>query len=264
MDALKFQKCGTGRNVLLCLHGFLGEAGDWAEFANVFLARSKEWQVVVIELPGHAAVGSGAICPGVDEFSGLLRDLVLKQGWGAAALAGYSLGGRLALHTALSFPDVFPHFIGISTMAGIEDGAERAQRLASDAALAARLRSGVDWAVFLHDWWNQPVFASPARHAGDFEKFLQSRRHRNPEHMAVCLETWSAGVLPSQWSALAGYPGRALLLSGDSDSKYTSAAVRMQAGFRNADRVLVSLAGHQLLMEKPGDVANAVFNFLNP
>lgn len=80
--------------------------------------------------------------------------------------------------------------------------------------------------------------------------------------MAACLETWSAGRLPSKWSSLPDYPGRALLLSGACDAKYTSAAARMQFAFCNAKRMVVPSAGHQLLVEKPMEVANAVADFL--
>jgi len=262
MDALKIHKRGSGKKVLLCLHGFLGEAGDWESFAESFLVRLKVWQVVMIDLPGHSAEEPEWQCPVVDVFAGSLRDLVEREGWGRVAIAGYSLGGRLALHTALSFPGVFSDFVGISTLAGIEDEAERALRIASDAALATKLRSRGDFAGFLSEWWNQPVFASPARHSGDFKKFLDSRLRRNPERMAACLETWSAGRLPSKWSSLPAYPGRALILSGACDAKYTLAAARMQSAFSNANRMVVPSAGHQLLLEKPVEVANAVADFL--
>lgn len=260
---LKFHTRGTGGRVLLCLHGFLGEASDWEKFAESFLAHSPEWQVVLIDLPGHFDEELGWICPTAAEFSQSLRDLVAAQGWGAAAVAGYSLGGRLGLQAALSFPEVFPVFIGISTTAGIEHEAERARRVEADSALAARLRSGGDFAGFLREWWHQPVFASPVREGVDVGAFLASRLRRDPLRMASCLETWSVGRLPSQWSALLNYSGRALLLSGEADGKFTSASMRMQAAFRKAQHHSIASAGHQLLAEKPEEVAQAVAGFLN-
>ena len=260
---LKFRTLGTGSRLLLCLHGFLGEGSDWTEFANVFLAHAPEWQVALIELPGHCEEEHGWICPSVNEFAQSLQELVEAQGWGTAAVAGYSLGGRLGLHAALSFPATFPAFIGISTTAGIEDEAERARRLDSDSALAARLRSNVNFAAFLREWWLQPVFTSPARDDGQAAEFVASRQRRDPLRMAACLESWSAGRLPSQWSALSKYPGRALLLSGDADAKFTSAAVRMQPAFQYAEHCSLASAGHQLLAEKSQEVALAVAAFLS-
>ena len=263
MGRLKFHTRGTGGRVLLCLHGFLGEGSDWEKFAESFLAHSPEWQLALIDLPGHSEEEMGWICPSADELSQSLRDLVASKGWGTAAVAGYSLGGRLGLQAALSFPEVFPVFIGISTTAGIEDEPERARRVEADSALASRLRSGGDFESFLREWWHQPVFASPAREGVDVEDFVASRRLRDPVLMAACLETWSVGRLPSHWSALPEYSGRALLLNGEADGKFASAAKRMQVAFRNAEHHSIASAGHQLLAEKPEEVAQAVATFLN-
>jgi len=259
---LKFQTLGNGSHVMLCLHGFLGEGSDWANFAEAFLSHTPDWSLVLVDLPGHCEEEAGWNCPAVDEFSRSLRTLVEDQGWGSAVLAGYSLGGRLGLNAVLSFPEVFPIFIGLSTMAGIEDGAERARRRDTDAALASCLRSGNDFTAFLREWWHQPVFASPARDGGSLEKFVASRQLRDPVCMAACLETWSAGSLPSQWSALASYPGRVLLLTGEADSKFAFAAARMQTGFRDAEHRAIAGAGHQLLVEKAEETALAVASFL--
>jgi 2-succinyl-6-hydroxy-2,4-cyclohexadiene-1-carboxylate synthase len=263
MGRLKFHTRGTGGRVLLCLHGFLGEGSDWEKFADAFLVHAPEWQVALIDLPGHSDEEVGWLCPAADEFSQSLRDLVAAEGWRTAAVAGYSLGGRLGLHTALSFPAVFPVFIGISTTAGMEDEAERARRVDSDSALASRLCSDADFPGFLREWWHQPVFASPARLGGDLEDFVTSRQRRDPVRMAACLETWSSGRMPSQWFSLPEYPGSALLLSGDADCKYTSVAAQMHSAFRNAEQVCIAGAGHQLLMEKPQEVAQAMAAFLN-
>jgi 2-succinyl-6-hydroxy-2,4-cyclohexadiene-1-carboxylate synthase len=260
---LKFRTLGTGSRLLLCLHGFLGEGSDWTEFANVFLAHAPEWQVALIDLPGHCEEEMGWSCPTVHEFAQSLQKLVEAEGWGTVAIAGYSLGGRLGLHAALSFPANFPAFVGISTTAGIEDEAERARRSDSDSVLAVLLRSDVDFAAFLREWWHQPVFASPARDDDQVAEFVASRQRRDPLRMAACLESWSAGRLPSQWSALSIYPGRALLLSGEADSKFTSAAVRMQSAFQYAEHCSLASAGHQLLVEKSREVAHAVAAFLN-
>jgi pimeloyl-ACP methyl ester carboxylesterase len=69
--------------------------------------------------------------------------------------------------------------------------------------------------------------------------------------------------MPAQWSALPDYAGRALLLSGEVDTKYIATAERMQSGFQNAEHLVVPNAGHQLLMEKPQEVARAMAAFLN-
>jgi 2-succinyl-6-hydroxy-2,4-cyclohexadiene-1-carboxylate synthase len=260
MDALKFQILGSkGGPALVCLHGFLGTGSDWLPFAEEILRLRPDVQILLPDLPGHGE--SVSIPP--ENFVECLVATLDSAAIPHAAFAGYSLGGRLALTAALNRPDRFPVFLGISTTAGIDDEVERARRIDSDAANALRLRLGGDFEGFLRDGWPQPVFASPARKWGDVEEFVASRRQRDPLRMAACLETWSSGMIPSKWSGLMDYPGRALLLSGDADGKYTSLAARMQFAFQDAERLCIAGAGHQLLMDKPEGVAIAVAAFLN-
>src|SRR4051794_6896184 len=52
------------------------------------------------------------------------------------ALVGYSMGGRLALHTVLHEPDRFAALVLVGVTAGIEDPHEREKRRQSDESLA--------------------------------------------------------------------------------------------------------------------------------
>ena len=63
-------------------------------------------------------------------------DEIAEAGEGAA-LVGYSLGGRLALHAALREPDRYRALVTVGASAGIEDVAERTARLQADEKLAA-------------------------------------------------------------------------------------------------------------------------------
>jgi len=58
------------------------------------------------------------------------------------ALVGYSMGGRLALHTALAMPERVSRLVLVSTGAGIEDPAARAARRTADETLAESIERG--------------------------------------------------------------------------------------------------------------------------
>lgn len=257
MDALKFQILGSkGGPALVCLHGFLGTGADWQPFAKEFLRLCPDVQILLPDLPCHGE--SVSIPPEI--FIERLASTLDSAAIPCAALAGYSLGGRLALSAALSQPDRFPAFIGISATAGIESPEERKSRREADAKLAKRLRQDSFESV-LRDWWNLPIFDSPNKK--NFADFLSSRSTQNPAVLAEVLEKWSPGVLPSLWNKLPAYPGDALLFAGEADAKYSLLARRMAESFRSAKTHILPGCGHRLLDEAPLELARAVADFLH-
>jgi 2-succinyl-6-hydroxy-2,4-cyclohexadiene-1-carboxylate synthase len=232
MDALKFQILGAkGGPALVCLHGFLGTGADWQPFAKEILRLRPDVQILLPDLPGHGE--SVSIPP--ENFVERLAATLDSVGIPRAALAGYSLGGRLALSVALSQSDRFPAFIGISTTAGIESPEERKSR-------------------------REAVFDSPKKK--NSADFLASRSTQNPAALAEVLEKWSSGVLPSLWNELPTYPGDALLLAGEADAKYSLLARRMAESFRSAKTQILPGWGHRLLDEAPLELARLVADFL--
>lgn len=256
MDALKFQILGAkGGPALVCLHGFLGTGADWQSFAKEFLRLCPDVQILLPDLPGHGESVSFPPENFVERLAATLGSAAIPR----AALAGYSLGGRLALSAALSQPDRFPAFIGISTTAGIESPKERKSRRGADDQLAKRLRED-SFESFLRDWWNLPIFDSPKKK--NSAEFLASRGTQNPAALAEVLEKWSPGVLPSLWKELPAFPGDALLIAGEADSKYSLLARRMAESFRSAKTQILPGFGHRLLDEAPLELAHAVADFL--
>ncbi len=75
---------------------------------------------------------------------GLLDDLGVER----PVIAGYSMGGRLALYLALRHPDRCAGLFLESASPGLEDAGERAARRAADGEMATRLED--DFEGFLH------------------------------------------------------------------------------------------------------------------
>jgi 2-succinyl-6-hydroxy-2,4-cyclohexadiene-1-carboxylate synthase len=256
METLKFQTLGpSGGPALICLHGFLGSGSDWFSFAQELHRLRPEIQILVPDLPGH---GDSVSIP-LQNFTARLCETLDAAQISRAALAGYSLGGRLALAAAIEHSQRFPAFIGISTTAGIENPGERKSRCEADAKLALRLREE-SFESFLRDWWSLPIFDSPKKKPAD--EFVASRLTQNPAAMAEVLDNWSPGVLPAHWSELPAYPGSALLLAGECDAKYALLASRMAESFRSAQTQILPSCGHRLLEEAPLELARAVVDFL--
>jgi 2-succinyl-6-hydroxy-2,4-cyclohexadiene-1-carboxylate synthase len=258
MDSMKLQILGTKSGpALVCLHGFLGTGADWLPFAEEFIRLRPDVQILLTDLPGHGE--SVSIPPEnfVERLAAALDSAAIPR----AALAGYSLGGRLALTAAIAQPQRFPTFIGISTTAGIKSPDERNARREADTALAKRLRED-SFEEFLREWWSLPIFDSPKKMSSD--EFLATRLTQNPAALSEVFEAWSPGVLPSLWNELPTYPGDALLLAGEADSKYSLLAHRMAESFRSAKPQILPGCGHRLLEEAPLELAHDVADFFPP
>jgi len=257
METLKLQNLGPADGpALVCLHGFLGTGSDWLPFAQELQRLRPEIQILLPDLPGH---GESVNIP-PDNFSERLIESLDAARIPRSAIAGYSLGGRLALAAVIAHPHRFPAFIGISATAGIESPLERTTRREADAKLAQRLREE-SFDSFLRDWWSLPIFDSPKKIPVD--EFLASRLAQNPSALAEVLDAWSPGVLPALWNELPYYSGTDLLLAGESDSKYSLAARRMSEAFRSAQTQILPGCGHRLLDEAPQDLARSVAEFLS-
>src|SRR5690242_8180231 len=102
------------------------------------------WRWIVPDLRGHGETQSrdGAPCS-MDACTGDLEMLWDALGVERTHLAGYSMGGRLALHVAARRPGRVLSLLTIGAHAGLEEDA-RAGRRQGDEALAERIeRDGV-------------------------------------------------------------------------------------------------------------------------
>src|SRR6266576_3506491 len=124
---------------LVLLHGFTGSAAGWGQQMDILADYGL--RIIAIDLPGH---GQSDAPDDAKRYSIeycqkdiLAALLTLRVHKGQAIILGYSMGGRIALYTALS--GFFRALILESASPGFEDNAEREERRTSDEALAASI-----------------------------------------------------------------------------------------------------------------------------
>jgi 2-succinyl-6-hydroxy-2,4-cyclohexadiene-1-carboxylate synthase len=173
-----------------------------------------------------------------------------------AIYAGYSMGGRLSLRLALDRPDLVRGLILVSATPGLTDAAARAERVASDEALAQRAeREG--GAAFLEHWLAQPMFASvPADAPG-----LAERNALSPAYLAHCLRVLGTGAMEPMWDELSSLPMPVALVTGRDDSKFDNIAMLMLERLRG-EAVHIRLDGnHALPLEQPAVLGGFIAAF---
>ena len=123
------------------LHGFTQSGASWAR--AVARSHAGRYRALAPDLGGGAARR-----PELDRPE--------RARAGRLALAGYSMGGRIALALALPRPEQVPRLVLGAASPGLADEEERAARRAADAALAGSDRGGGAEA-FAREWAARPV-----------------------------------------------------------------------------------------------------------
>lgn len=233
---------------LVLLHGFTQTGRGWGEVIRHL--SSERYRPIAPDLRGH---GAAARRRPID-FPSCVQDVADLAGE-PFVLAGYSMGGRLALHVALAHPDRVARLVLISTTAGIEDPAERAWRQETDAALAAWMKTCTMEDV-ADRWAGQPLFAGQPRRTAALAR--ADRLRNDPVHLAAALRGLGTGIMAPLWSRLGELSMPVTVLAGEHDAKFAALARRLADQIADATLRLVPGAGHALPLEAPVAVAEAI------
>jgi 2-succinyl-6-hydroxy-2,4-cyclohexadiene-1-carboxylate synthase len=233
---------------LVLLHGFGGTHRAWDDVASAL--SPQRYTPLALDLPGH---GEATTAAGPISFQSCVA-AVLQASPRRFALCGYSLGGRVALHVALSAPERVSRLVLVSTSAGIEDEAERASRRAADRRLADELESA-PFEDFIERWRTQPLFADEPAEVGALARADQ--RRNDPRALAGVLRGIGTGEMAPLWDRLAELTMPVVVVAGERDGKFRALGARMAESIPGAELVVVG-GGHGLPLQSPAALAEAL------
>ncbi len=233
---------------LVLLHGFTQTRQSWRRTAQALAGR---YRAVAPDLPGHGQANRRTAS--FDACAAYVRALAPADTF---TLAGYSMGGRIALHSALTLgPEIVTRLVLIGASPGLADPAERAARRTADDALAARIET-LTIEDFAAEWGAQPLFADqPPRVLAAANA---DRLRNTPSGLAAALRGLGTGVMEPLWERLPQLAIPVTLVVGERDEKFRSLAEAMLVRLPNAQLVTVPGAGHAAQLEDPGAVAEAI------
>ena len=172
-------------------------------------------------------------------------------------LAGYSQGGRLALHVALAHPALVTRLVLVSATAGIEDDGERTRRRDADADLAAWMEGeGRQMSEVADRWGAQPLFATQSPEVAAAAR--ADRLVNEPAHLAAALRGIGTGTMAPLWDRLGELTMPVAVMAGQHDAKYVALGRRLVAALPAGTLTIVPHAGHALPLEAPAAVAAAI------
>ncbi|MCU1463915.1 MAG: menH [Acidimicrobiales bacterium] len=234
---------------VVLVHGFTQTGRSWTAIAERLVAAGHE--VRCPDAPGHGDSGDvrADLWQAADQ---------LASAGGLAVYAGYSMGGRIALHTALAHPDLVRGLVLLGATAGIEDDAGRAARRQEDEARARDLeRDGV--AAFLDQWLATPLLASVPPHAAG----LEDRLRNTAAGLASSLRLAGTGAQEPLWDRLPELAMPVLCLAGERDERFAALARRMaEAIGPNGSSETIAGAGHAAHLEAPAVFADRLARFV--
>lgn len=251
---------------IILLHGF-GQQGDsWSIVADAL--ERDGWDVMTPDLPAlMCAAGDpfDAVCVGVGK---LVRDVLAKTGT-RPFLVGYSMGGRIALESALrtlAADSILP-IAGValeSSGLGPNDERERKALCRRNEEWAARVREeGVE--TFMEWWEGLPLFASQRALPDGVRAVLKEGRLRNDaETLALELSGWGQHAQAGKAASLAGLNGLAgkgvavAYFAGLLDQKYSAFAEEIRAAVPSASVVVFPGVGHNIHLENPEGFVRAL------
>lgn len=246
MTELSYERVGSGARRFVLLHGFTQTRAAWRATAHRLVDRVPDTHCLLVDLPGHGESLDAPADPGTTSR------LVASLG-GSATYVGYSLGARVALRTAVDYPERVERLVMVSGTAGIEDSKEREQRAIDDYALAARIeRIGIE--AFLEEWLSQPMFRDlPAHLSGRTDRVLNTA-----SGLSASLRGFGQGRQESLWLAIPGLRCPLLAVAGSHDVKYAEIARRLAALARDGTLRIVDGCGHSVVLERPELLADEI------
>lgn len=233
--------------------------GDLDDFLPA-IAYLSDFCCLLLDLPGH---GRTQVNQDLDyqmsATAAALVELLQQLAIADSLLAGYSMGGRLALYLTVHYPQYFRGVILESASPGLKTQSERDRRIARDLELAQRLETG-DFPQFISQWYANPLFESFTRHP-DYQQAIARRLNNNPLQLAKSLRLMGLGMQPSLWNFLSDISLPILLMVGELDHKFLAINRQVVELCPQADLKIVKQTGHNIHFEQPQQFAQAIAVF---
>jgi 3-oxoadipate enol-lactonase len=236
---------------LVLIHGLADDHRLWRKAVPDLALRHR---VILYDVRGHGQSSVGDADGTLVQLAADLARLMDCIGLEQAAIAGFSLGGTIAMRLAIDYPEKVDVLFPVATSSRV--GTAAAQWYTERAAMAnAELRTTIDRDTV------DAYHISP----GELEEGLAIRRQSTQDpagyrNAALAMAGLKAGPLDPE---LVKIGARTLIVSADLDQHCPPRAGEIiAAGIPDAQMEIISGAGHMLPAEKPQELAELVVGFL--
>lgn len=246
---------------LFFMHGFTGSSDDWNYIIPLI---DNRYNKITYDLLGHgksdfpndSSLYSWELQ--VEQLNKIINSFTDDK----VILAGYSMGGRLALCYAFTYPERVLGMILESTSPGIKNKQEREKRIKDDEELA-KFISTHTVEEFIEMWLNKDIFGTLLRFSDTKRREIKKHKLKNNRiGLSNSLYGFSTGKMPYLYNQFNHITPRTLLLTGDLDSKFTSLNKHIAGKLPSAKHKIIRNSGHTIHFEEPLKFVDAVNDFL--
>ena len=244
----EIREAGQGPAILL-LHGFPLDGAMWSGVARLLAPRLR---VLKPDLPGRE--NTPAEADGMEGYADFV-EAVLRELPAPVGLAGFSMGGYVALALMKRRPEKIRALALVDTRAAADDAAGKAKR---DEAIAKLRAEGVR---AIADSMVEKLLAHDSLRKGELvERVRRIMLRQDPKTIAADLKAMKER--PDSTTFLSEISVPALVVVGEQDVLTPPSEAReMAAAIPGARLVTIPEAGHLTPMERPKAVAEALGDF---
>lgn len=221
--------------MIACLAGFLGVEND-------FCFLSKEHFVLPILKDEKF----------LRPFSQIGKVILESVPSSCTNIIGFSMGGRILLHTLIQYPDRFKKAVIIAGHTGLTSKEAKQRRLDQDKEWIRKF-STQSFDDCMKEWNEQEVLSS----------FLLKRDEHdyNLESLVHALSKWSLGVQEDLISNLEKINTEILWIVGEKDTKFLKIASEATHHIKSCRLEVVFGANHRVMWEKSTEVRRIIEEF---
>lgn len=245
-------------NPLICLHGFSENLNTWD---NIDV---RGYKMILIDLIGHGNSDKPISRKyyHVNYIVKHLNKLITKLGFNKYSILGYSMGGRIALSYALTYPSDIDKLILESTSYGVCGLFKRIKRRKSDKTLAKSIiNNGIRW--FDKYWSSLSIFDSQKNLSDTVKDEIKLRRLNNKDYaLHNSLLKNGQGTYPCYKNLLSKLTMEVLHISGEYDKKYVQIGYEFANANLNIKQIILKCVGHNTHIEDPLCFNEILNNFL--
>ena len=254
---------GNGPKLVFFLHGFTGRGEIW-ESVIPYINNNDLYTFVLPDLLGHGLTDKPnepklySMENTVNDLHEMIKSLTKEKVY----LIGYSMGGRIALSYAITYPQRLQGLLLESASPGLKTEEERRSRQKTDENLAKNIeKDGIE--IFIDFWTNIPLFESQKSLPVDKQKkVLQQRLQNEVTGLANSLRGIGTGSQPSYWEDLHSLRIPVTLVAGELDHKFVEVAKNMDSLLPLSKIIEINKAGHAIHVEQSEKFGKIVSEFL--